>query len=107
MPGFNRTGPTGTGPLTGRQLGRCAGNETDFPGRGYRNFGHRFRSGFGRGGGRGLRFRWGNPFGHYPEEFAPDVSDETLLENEARTLKDQLLHIEKELENIRKNKSKE
>lgn len=104
MPGFNRTGPTGTGPMTGRQLGRCTGNETEFPGKGYRNFGRRFRGGFGRGRGRGLGFRWGNPFGHYYDDFASGVSDEALLENEVRTLKDQLSHAEKELENIRKSK---
>jgi hypothetical protein len=107
MPGLNRTGPTGAGPMTGRQLGRCTGNETDFPERGYRNFGRRFRGGFGRGGGRGFGFRWGNPFRHYQDDYMSDVSDETLLENEARTLKDQLSHIEKELERIRKGKSEE
>ena len=25
MPGFDRRGPNGEGPMTGRQLGRCAG----------------------------------------------------------------------------------
>jgi hypothetical protein len=102
MPGFNRTGPTGSGPMTGRQLGRCTGNDTDFPERGFRNFGRGFRGGFGSGRGRGLGFRWGNPFGHHHDDFATGVSDETLLENEARTLKDQLSHIEKELERIKK-----
>jgi len=105
MPGFNRTGPTGAGPMTGRQLGRCTGNETDFPERGFRKFGRGFRGGFGRGRGRGLGFRWGNPLGYYHEDFAPGVSDETLLENEARTLKDQLSSVEKELERVRKSKS--
>ncbi|MBW6537403.1 MAG: DUF5320 domain-containing protein [Mariniphaga sp.] len=98
MPGFNRTGPTVAGPMTGRQLGKCSGNSTAFPGRGYRNSGRRFRGGLGRGGGRGLGFRWGNPFGHYQDDYIPDVSDETLLENEARTLKDQLSHVGKALE---------
>jgi hypothetical protein len=107
MPGLDRTGPTGAGPMTGRQLGRCAGNVEDFPGRGYRNFRYGFRRGFGRGVGRGFGFRWGNPFGYYPENFVPDVSDETLLENEARTLKDQLTRVEKELEKIRKGKGEE
>lgn len=107
MPGLNRTGPTGAGPMTGRQLGRCTGNEEDFPGRGFRNIRRGFRGRFGRGGGRGFGFRWGNPFGHYHEDFTPDVSDETLLENEARTLKDQISYVEKELERIRKGKSKE
>lgn len=107
MPGLNGTGPTGAGPMTGRQLGRCTGNVEDFPGRGYRNFRYGFRRGFGRGAGRGFGFRWGNPLGYYPENFVPGVSDETLLENEARTLKDQLSRVEKELEKIRKGKGEE
>jgi hypothetical protein len=51
-----------------------------------------------------LGFRWGNPFGHPHDDLAPCVSDEKLLETEARTLKEQLSLVEKELENIRKNK---
>lgn len=27
MPGFDRTGPAGSGPLTGRKRGRCRDNE--------------------------------------------------------------------------------
>ncbi len=27
MPGFDRTGPMGEGPKTGRQLGRCGGKQ--------------------------------------------------------------------------------
>ena len=107
MPGFDRTGPAGAGPMTGRQLGRCTGNTGDIPGSGYRGFGRGFgrgfRGGFGRGAGRGFGFRWGNPFGYY----GPEASDETLLENEARTLKDQLSFVEKELEQIRKDRGNE
>lgn len=107
MPGLNRTGPAGAGPMTGRQLGRCTGNAEDFPERGYRNFRRGFRDGFGRKGGRGFGFRWGNPYGYYHEDFSPGVSDETLLENEARSLKDQLSCVEKELERIRKSTNEE
>jgi hypothetical protein len=51
MPGFDRTGPVGEGPRTGRGLGRCGkANETpgpeDFPGR-------RVRLGDGQGAGQG------------------------------------------------------
>ena len=102
MPGFDRTGPVGAGPLTGRQLGRCSGYAGDLPGRGYDSFRFGFRGGLGRGQGRGLGFRWRNSYS--PGFYQPDVSDETLLENEARTLKDQLSRIEKELVNIRKEK---
>lgn len=107
MPGLNRTGPAGAGPMTGRQLGSCTRNVEDFPGRGHRNFRRGFRGGFGRGSGRGFGFRWENPFGYYHKDFAPGASGETLLENEVRSLKDQLSRVEKELERIRKGTSKE
>ncbi len=87
MPGFDKTGPMGQGPMTGRRMGKCTNfgaskktqikdpNENPFEnddnnsentnfgfglgrGRGGRGFG------FGKGGGRGLgrrnRFRGGN-----------------------------------------------
>ncbi len=65
MPGFDRTGPVGQGPKTGRGLGKCnpdnqdnTNSESFFP-----RFGLRFgrnagiRSGQGRGRGMG-RNRW-------------------------------------------------
>lgn len=51
MPGGDRTGPTGMGPMTGRGAGYCAG--TGAPGFVNRAFGGFF--GRGRGGGRGWR----------------------------------------------------
>jgi hypothetical protein len=101
MPGFDRTGPAGAGPMTGRQLGRCTGNATGIPGRDFRYYGRGLRGGFRRGRGWGYGYRWGNPFADYASDY-PQVSDETFLENEARSLKDQLSRIEKELEKIRK-----
>lgn len=72
MPGLNRKGPLGEGPMTGRRMGRCnpenkGKNEDeimqdrnmDAPGKG-RGFGHRPGRGRGRGFGRGLGFRKGN-----------------------------------------------
>lgn len=68
MPGFNRKGPRGEGPMTGRQMGKC----TDFGadntnevggmgrglglGRGRRGGGRGMGRGFGRACGSGLRF---------------------------------------------------
>jgi len=60
MPGGDRTGPMGMGPMTGRAAGSCAGYNAPgyanaIPGRG---FGRRGRRGGGRGwggGGRGWR----------------------------------------------------
>ena len=59
MPGFDRTGPVGEGPKTGRGLGKCGKAGTTqssdvAPGRGAR-LGDRpvAGQGLGRGGGRG------------------------------------------------------
>jgi hypothetical protein len=90
MPGFDRTGPEGQGPRTGRQMGRCAPREKkkennnnvnangpdagateseDFVGRGFRWFGgrgpgrssgHGTGRGMGRGAGRHRRRKGGN-----------------------------------------------
>jgi hypothetical protein len=52
MPGGDRTGPAGMGPMTGRAAGFCAG----YPVPGYMNpVGGRGYWGWGRGGGRGRR----------------------------------------------------
>ncbi len=57
MPGFDRTGPEGEGPMTGRKQGRCTGNaERQQPeGRGLGLGRGRGRRGSGRGEGRRLR----------------------------------------------------
>ena len=57
MPGGDRTGPMGRGPMTGRGAGYCAG----FGMPGYMNFGpgRGFRVGRGWGGGFGMGFRGG------------------------------------------------
>ncbi|MDY6837577.1 MAG: DUF5320 domain-containing protein [Thermodesulfobacteriota bacterium] len=59
MPGYDRSGPLGEGPRTGRGLGRC-GNRSGTqrsdggPGRGARqDDGTPLGQGFGRGGSRG------------------------------------------------------
>ncbi|NLB00810.1 MAG: DUF5320 domain-containing protein [Methanomicrobiales archaeon] len=72
MPGFDGTGPRGTGPMTGRRMGRCApspvegtptGEETAAPvqppqGYGLGRGGIPRGCGRGFGGGRGRRCRW-------------------------------------------------
>ncbi len=69
MPGGDRTGPAGRGPLTGRGAGDCAGE--DRPGYGpLPGFGRGFGPG---GGGRGWGFR-GRGLGWYgpPTPISPD-----------------------------------
>jgi hypothetical protein len=50
MPGGNRKGPRGEGPMTGRGAGLCGGS--DLPGRARRGRGHRWGRGFGWQGGQ-------------------------------------------------------
>jgi hypothetical protein len=65
MPGLDRTGPQGEGPMTGGGFGRCnqaEGNRQPVAGRGWRPFGpgQGSRRGFGRRAGfngRGRRIR--------------------------------------------------
>ncbi|UCH98293.1 MAG: DUF5320 domain-containing protein [Candidatus Aminicenantes bacterium] len=100
MPGGDRTGPLGVGPMTGRGLGYCGG--FDAPGYAYTGpfFGRGF--GFGRGRGRGMRrgmgfgLRWGVSV--YPYPYVPPYS----YENEAEMLRQQAKHLEDSLEQINK-----
>jgi hypothetical protein len=103
MPGGDRTGPWGMGPMTGRRAGYCAGHDVPgftnpLPGRGYGRGGWR-----GWGGGRGYGWRhrfyaWGRPgWASYwyglPGEYAPPPTREQELEGlkrEAGWLKEQL-----------------
>ncbi|MCD6332124.1 MAG: DUF5320 domain-containing protein [Bacteroidales bacterium] len=97
MPRGDRTGPDGMGPMTGRRMGYCVGNDrpgymnpNSYYGRGY-GWGH--GRGFGYGRGMGYGFRGG--YGPYYSESEPPVSDQTLIENEIRILKDRLASLEK------------
>jgi hypothetical protein len=72
MPGGDRTGPLGEGPMTGRAAGYCAGYGTPgftnpAPGCGFRGRGFR-----GRGGGRGYRQFW--RAGYPPRYYVPPYS---------------------------------
>ncbi|MDO8841101.1 DUF5320 domain-containing protein [Methanocalculus sp.] len=60
MPGFDRTGPRGKGPMTGRRTGRCVTPAADAQGAVQNelpNLGLG-RGGLPRGGGRGLGRAW-------------------------------------------------
>ncbi len=81
MPGMDKTGPLGQGPLTGRGLGQCRA-------------GAGFRKGFGRGIGRGFGFR----------RFAmvPTQTMELTQANEKQILEQELKEIELEKQEIEK-----
>ena len=100
MPGGDRTGPRGMGPMTGRRAGYCAGYEAPGfanpgPGRGYGMGWGRGGSlgwGYGRGGGgRGWRNRFyatGRPFwARYDYGPAWDYGPPPTEEQEMETLK--------------------
>jgi len=100
MPGGDKTGPQGAGPMTGRQMGFCVG-ENQAGGNYPRTFGGR---GFGRGRGMG----WGNRsrFGRFEEEVindaSPDASKVESLEKEIIALKEQLASFGKQLSKFTK-----
>lgn len=96
MPGGDRTGPMGMGPMTGRGAGFCAGNNRT--GWGHRFFGRGmgFRRG-GRGGGFGFRSRFGGAGAvNFPETAARTQDDEK------QWLQDRTRALEMELEQLRR-----
>lgn len=67
MPGGDRTGPAGMGPMTGRAAGYCAG----YPVPGYMNPIPGRGRGFGRGWGRGAGWGRGRGWGRGAYPYAP------------------------------------
>lgn len=59
MPGGDRTGPAGVGPMTGRGMGYCAGNPQPDAATPFRGMGMGRGMGRGWGRGRGFGFRAG------------------------------------------------
>ena len=118
MPGGDRTGPMGQGPMTGRAAGYCAGAPepgymNPAPGGGFGNWGGGFRGQGGGGrGGRGRRNRFyatglpgwaraGRDFGPpapYVAPFAPSMTREREME----LLREQADHFNEALEDIKK-----
>lgn len=108
MPRGDRTGPSGNGPMTGRQMGYCAGNNQPGYATGFGNFGRGFgnRRGFGYGRGFGNRGGFGYGNRNFYDESIPNVSEKTMIENEINSIKDQMSFLEKRLSEI-SNKDKE
>jgi len=113
MPGGDRTGPAGMGPMTGRAAGYCAGYGVP----GYMNPGYGrgfWGRGFG-GGGRGWRNRfyatglpgwmrvgpYGAPYGYGAPYQKPDPEGEKqFLAEQAEALQAELDSIKKRLSEI-------
>ncbi len=109
MPGGDRTGPAGMGPMTGRGAGFCAGYAVP----GYANpVGGRGFWGFGRGGGgRGWRHqfyatglpgwaRGGFGFGAAAGPIAPAGSEVDALKQQAEFLQNSLNQINQRIQEI-------
>jgi len=111
MPGFDRTGPMGAGPMSGGARGRCnpatAGNIAAYAG-GYgygRGLGLRrgFRGGYAPGAGRGRGI--GRGYGWIPPAAVPaysmnPASEIDMLKADADYLKKSLEAIDKRMEEL-------
>jgi hypothetical protein len=108
MPGFDGTGPAGSGPMTGGGRGYCSSA-------GSYNFGRpwlRHGSGFGYGRGRGYRHifwetglpQWGRDdpsmWGPYLRPVASKKSEIAILKDEAEALKDSLNAIQERIQDL-------
>ena len=114
MPGFNRTGPMGAGPMTGGRRGLCnpatatgIGAFTGGYGSG-RGLRRGFRGGFSRG--RGWSPGIGRGYGWYPQPAAPvyaadTVSELEALRNEADFLKSSMDAVNRRIEALEKSQT--
>ena len=113
MPGGDRTGPMGRGPVTGWGRGYCGGSTE--PGAVGGGFGGWRGGGAGGAWGRGWRHRnwaqvppgrmgggpWAGPGRWWPGEAEPSAEDELrLLEREAAALETELKRIRTRLEEL-------
>lgn len=107
MPGFNGTGPNGAGPMTGRGMGSCAGNNVDTRGFGVgRGLGLGAGRGLGRGLGRGAGRRGcgyasaGFRFGGWPAYEPTEDQKKEILNNQANFLENELKAIHDEIKRL-------
>ncbi len=115
MPGFDRSGPWGEGPMTGWQRGYCGGG---------RAASQRFVGGYGRGGfrGRGRRVGRGSGYGFGPGygpapgyEYGPapaedvyhdDAEELGVLKDEAKALRSRMARIDRRIAELEAAESK-
>ena len=117
MPGGDRRGPRGEGPLTGRGAGYCAGYPVPGyasppwgggavwgPGRG-RGWGRGGGGGRGWGrGGRGCGWGWGHRHGYYATEWGgwgPVIDGQRADELELQGLKQEAARLEQVLDGMK------
>jgi hypothetical protein len=108
MPGFDRTGPAGMGPMTGWGRGLCGSRGSYGGGQRFWGYGR----GYGRGWGRGWRHRywatgmpgWGRmyppPPGGYHGPWEPDYGPSYSQEDELAVLREEAAWLQEELNAI-------
>lgn len=101
MPGGNRRGPSGLGPMTGRGMGFCSGYDRpgfagNYPQRGSGRRG--FAGGGYGGGGRGFRNRFFQTHAYGIRDYAGAY--ELTPEKEIEMLKNEAKSIELEMDSI-------
>lgn len=104
MPRGDRTGPLGEGPLTGRRMGYCAGE--DQPGYMFTT-GYGFRRGRnqGTGFGKGYRRSWGgSPLPLSENMYSGDVQQINALRYEVADLKKKLNQVLEGFNNLMQEK---
>ena len=106
MPRGDRTGPLGSGPMTGRGMGYCggfAGPGFMSPGPGY-GFGR--GGGFGRGFGRGFGFGRGRGWRHpYPQATPYSLFEPLTEKQEMEALEEQTKFLEDELSQLKRRQA--
>ena len=108
MPGYDGTGPAGSGPMSGWGHGNCSTSGAY----GFRGTSRFFGSGSAHGRGRGFRnmywqtgrSRWArrgpNPWDPYSRSVVSDKSEIEMLEDEAEALKQDLDAIQERIKNL-------
>lgn len=101
MPGGDRTGPNGMGPMTGRGAGYCGGWARPGWSNRFGGWGGGFYGGR-RGGGFGFRNRgWG--YGYGPGYMPPyDVANAPTAADEKQWMQERTRQLESELEALRR-----
>ena len=106
MPGGDRTGPMGRGPMTGRAAGLCAGYP--YPGYTTPGYGQGFGRGRGQGVGRGFWGRgrrfWYRGNNDVPFNQPSTEEEKVYLENLVKNLEDELKAIKDKLQDLSKEK---
>lgn len=111
MPGFDRTGPMGAGPMTGGRRGLCNPANTGYGtrfvgafgfGRGM-GLGRGFRGGFGRGMGRAFGWRGWNQPTYYPAYAQNPEEELNMLKAEANSVKNSLDMINRRIAELEKS----